>query len=439
MIDIFQWRASIGAFCNAHQSQKSVTTIISDPCYFVTFSDMYCQYAIIWFVLVYCVVNIYYHALCLILSGDIETNPGPVYKVCPEYDSHIHIKKKVCLCGYILCKRSRKFTKVVSPSVSTVSVEPSGACAEKTGCAVLSTSPNDVTNTSLDPSTSVGLLDDTAHDVRCSTTTGEKLDDSNSTPKPEEITEKAHVYKGSLSQPSVGSAKWARRSAAVNEKRRLKYRLNPKGKRLSSKKFYQSQSNIRSQQVLRAYHLNPSPAKKRMLDAYHANPSPLKSKARDAYLANPSPIKRKTRDAYSSNPSPIKRKTRDAYSSNPSPIKRKTRDAYSSNPSPIKRRARDTYHANPSPRHKTRDAYSSNPSPIKHRARSAYHANPSPIKQRVLGAYHRHPSPVKHRALDAYKANPSPIKRRALEAYYKEHDLNKGKKRQLYKKTKLKY
>ena len=258
----------------------------------------------------------------------------------------IHIKKKVCLCGYILCKRSRKFTKVVSPSVSTVSVEPSGACAEKTGCAVLSTSPNDVTNTSLDPSTSVGLLNDTAHDVRCSTTTGEKLDDSNNTPKPEEITEKAHVYKGSLSQPSVGSAKWARRSAAVNEKRRLKYRLNPKGKRLSSKKIYQSQSNIRSQQVLRAYHLNQSPAKKRMLDAYHANPSPIKRKARDAY-----------------------------------------------------------------------------------------HANPSPIKQRVLDAYHRHPSPVKQRALGAYKANPSPIKRRALEAYYKEHDLNKGKKRQLYKKT----
>ena len=107
MIDIIQWRASIGAFCNAHQSRKSVTTILSDPCYFVTFSDMYCQYAIIWFVLVYCVVNIYYHALCLVLSGDIETNPEPVYKVCPECDSRIHIRgetiyRNIAILQYLL-------------------------------------------------------------------------------------------------------------------------------------------------------------------------------------------------------------------------------------------------------------------------------------------------------------------------------------------------
>ena len=416
MIDIIQWRASIGVFNNVHQSSKSIATM--DNC-FVTFGDMYYQYAVIWFVSVYCLVNVYYYALCLILSGDIETNPGPVYKVCPECDSRIHIKKNVCLCGYVLCKKSRSFTKVTSPSISTANVETSNAYTQKAGCALLSTSPNDVTDTSLDPSTSVGLLGDTAHNVSSNTTIGEKLNDSYITAITEDITVKSHVTKDSLSQPSKGSAKWARRSAVVNEKRRLKYKINPKGKRLSSSKHYHSQPNIRSQQVLRAYHLNPSPAKKRMLDAYHANPSPIRQRVMDVYHANPSPVKSKGRDAYHANPSPIKRKTRDAYNSNPSPIKHKAREAYHANPSPIKRRVKSAYHANPSP--------------IKRRVKSAYHANPSPIKRRVLDAYHRHPSPVKQRALSAYKANPSPIKRQALEAYYKEHDLNKGKKRQLYK------
>ena len=41
------------------------------------------------------------------------------------------------------------------------------------------------------------------------------------------------------------------------------------------------------------------------------------------------------------------------------------------------------------------------------------------------------------RVLGAYTANPSPIKRHALEAYYKEHDLNKGRKRQLFKENRV--
>ena len=42
--------------------------------------------------------------------------------------------------------------------------------------ASLSTSPTDVPNTSLDPSTSFGLLDDTAYDVSCSIIVGEQVD-----------------------------------------------------------------------------------------------------------------------------------------------------------------------------------------------------------------------------------------------------------------------
>ena len=176
-----------------------------------------------------------------------------------------------------LCKKSRTFTKVTSPPViySNISVKTSDACAQHTGCALLTTSPDDVTNTSLDTSTSFRLSEDTARNVSHSTATGEKLND-HCTSETEGITVKAHVHKDFLSQSSESSTKWARRSAVVNKKQRIKYWLNPKGKQLSSSKYYYSQPILRSQQVLRAYHLNPSPMKKRMLDAYHKNPSPIK-------------------------------------------------------------------------------------------------------------------------------------------------------------------
>ena len=74
---------------------------------------------------------------CLILSWDIGTNPGPVYKLCSECDSHIHMKKKVCFCGYVICIKSRTFIKITSPPVSTISVKSSDACTQKTGCALL--------------------------------------------------------------------------------------------------------------------------------------------------------------------------------------------------------------------------------------------------------------------------------------------------------------
>ena len=48
-------------------------------------------------------------------------------------------------------------------------------------------------------------------------------------------------------------------------------------------------------------------------------------------------------------------------------------------------------------------------------------------------------SPIRKRALDAYHSNPSPAKRRVLDAYYKKHELNKCKKRQIYKDRKDEY
>ena len=50
-----------------------------------------------------------------------------------------------------------------------------------------------------------------------------------------------------------------------------------------------------------------------------------------------------------------------------------------------------------------------------------------------MNTYKINPSLIKRRASDAYKANPSVVKQQALQAYYKEHELNKKKRRELYK------
>ena len=44
--------------------------------------------------------------LLLLICGDIEMNPGPVYKVCPNCNIHINIRKKSCECGYVFSKKS---------------------------------------------------------------------------------------------------------------------------------------------------------------------------------------------------------------------------------------------------------------------------------------------------------------------------------------------
>ena len=44
-------------------------------------------------------INVFFQ-MSLILSGDIETNPGPITtKTCPCCDAQLHIKK-ICICGY---------------------------------------------------------------------------------------------------------------------------------------------------------------------------------------------------------------------------------------------------------------------------------------------------------------------------------------------------
>ena len=68
----------------------------------------------------------------LLLSGDVETNPGPVTKVCPACSRSVHIRKTICDCGNVFI-----FKKCVSvcPKCST-SVHIRMATCNKCGYAL---------------------------------------------------------------------------------------------------------------------------------------------------------------------------------------------------------------------------------------------------------------------------------------------------------------
>ena len=99
MIETIQWRSSIEAF---HSSKKSVRNTCQVTCEFVEYevSCTYHHFPIVWFLCMYYLLNTFFQ-MCLILSGDIETNPGPsTTKICPSCDAQIHIRKKIRMCGY---------------------------------------------------------------------------------------------------------------------------------------------------------------------------------------------------------------------------------------------------------------------------------------------------------------------------------------------------
>ena len=59
--------------------------------------------------------------LLLLRCGDIEMNPGPVHKVCPNCNVHIHVKRKSCECGYIFHKKCGRNTGATHNAGFTVS------------------------------------------------------------------------------------------------------------------------------------------------------------------------------------------------------------------------------------------------------------------------------------------------------------------------------
>ena len=54
----------------------------------------------------------YLFQISLILSRDIEINPGPVInKTCPSCDAQVPIRKKTCVCGHMFIVMHRLITE----------------------------------------------------------------------------------------------------------------------------------------------------------------------------------------------------------------------------------------------------------------------------------------------------------------------------------------
>ena len=87
MVSIEQWRAAIGGF-----NHWKIITAPSISCKYLSLV-LCCLYACI-----------YVQLLVLLLSGDVETNPGPPYKLCPQCSTSVNIKKAICECGFVFRK-----------------------------------------------------------------------------------------------------------------------------------------------------------------------------------------------------------------------------------------------------------------------------------------------------------------------------------------------
>ena len=91
MIDLSQWRASIGRLRSLSVNCYVDRKFISSTNYIVllhTVMTVICDVA---------VLQTYMYAVTVLLllrCGDIEMNPGPVHKVCPNCNVHIHVKRK---------------------------------------------------------------------------------------------------------------------------------------------------------------------------------------------------------------------------------------------------------------------------------------------------------------------------------------------------------
>ena len=100
MINISRWRASIGLFnsrVNSGYVDRDYSSSASDVLLHTGVTVIRDITVLQMFMHVY-VVSV----LLLLLCGDIEMNPGPVYIFCPDCNIQVHIRKKICECGYVL-------------------------------------------------------------------------------------------------------------------------------------------------------------------------------------------------------------------------------------------------------------------------------------------------------------------------------------------------
>ena len=102
MIDVQQHRLAIGCFVSFHTSlSKSCEYVRAESKNVISVCRDSVHFAILLVLLTF---------LCklLLLGGDIETNPGPPTRKCPQCSASIHIRKRSCDCGHILVKRGKK-------------------------------------------------------------------------------------------------------------------------------------------------------------------------------------------------------------------------------------------------------------------------------------------------------------------------------------------
>jgi len=190
MIDVNQWRASIGTFCRFNWTSRSAV---------ITHHEQVCNSSkIMWlFVHLPCFFTIafYFIFLSLLLSGDIEVNPGPIYRNCPECDQKVHIRQRNCTCGHIFDKKS-SFSNPYKPIDSLeLSTECATGATQQPICPVPPGSPVDKTSTSVDSEISAGLLSDTAPDVSCGVPVEHSLDISQRFDVSDEIREDHQSFK----------------------------------------------------------------------------------------------------------------------------------------------------------------------------------------------------------------------------------------------------
>jgi hypothetical protein len=61
-----------------------------------------------------------YYVNALLLSNDVESNPGPTYRTCPSCNASVHIRKKVCECGFKFNRRSIPFPTVFNSQIYNI-------------------------------------------------------------------------------------------------------------------------------------------------------------------------------------------------------------------------------------------------------------------------------------------------------------------------------
>ena len=102
MIDLQQYRVAIGCFVSFHAS-------LSKSCEYVRVESKnvisVCRHSVHFTILL---VLLTFFCKLLLLGGDIETNPGPPTRKCPQCSALIHIRKHSCDCGHIFVKRGKK-------------------------------------------------------------------------------------------------------------------------------------------------------------------------------------------------------------------------------------------------------------------------------------------------------------------------------------------